>query len=193
MGAQEPAARRDTAGLIGSKRHRVSPLLGVKGFRRSLAGAAAVLLSLSACAAEPKSANLSAVTYTYDEAYSDLKVNGKWAGAGSNSVKPGGVSGGGSICCVQIPVGAKEATVDVQTGVKDSYTVEARIEQPWTRYPHYAVVHLLPGRMVVIEITALEPAPRIDLLQLSLEAQGLSQFTIAAPHMWNSGPEESVR
>lgn len=153
----------------------------------------ALMLSLAACAREPETISLTAITYSYGEAYADLRVNGQWAGKGANSVKPGDVTGGASICCIEIVENAKTATVTVQTGLNKQYVTEASIEQPWTQYPHYATVHLLPGRKVVIEITALEPAPRIDLLVSSLKAIGLNEYHIQAPHMWNSGPAETLK
>lgn len=150
------------------------------------------VLSASACAQEPDTANLTAITFNYSEAYSLLRVNGEWAGKGSNSVKPGDVTGGGGICCIDIPTGAKTAMVEVQTGVDDKYMTEARIEQPWPDFMHYAAIHILPGRKVVISIMGSSPAPRIDLLDRALKDVGVEDYTIEAPYAWDSGPEKQL-
>jgi len=149
-------------------------------------------ISATACAQEPDTASLTAVTFNYSEAYSILTVNGEWAGKGSNSVKPGDVTGGGGICCIDIPTDAKTATVEVQTGVDEKYVTQARIEQPWPDFMHYAAIHILPGRKVVISIMGSSPAPRIDLLDQALENVGVEDYTIEAPYAWDSGPEKQL-
>ncbi|MGH8084517.1 MAG: hypothetical protein ACREPV_04505 [Lysobacter sp.] len=150
------------------------------------------LLSAAACAQEPETASLTAVAFSYGEAHAKVLVNGEWAGGGNNSVEYGDVLGGGHICCIDIPKGAKTAIVEVQTGVDKWYVVEAEIEQPWPEYMHYAAVHVLPGRHVVISIMGSSPAPRKDLLVEQLDEMGISDFKVLDPHMWDSGPEEQL-
>lgn len=166
---------------------RIGRRFGLQALRLMLA---CFLLSPTACAQEPNTANLTAITFNYSEAYSILRVNGEWAGAGSNSVKPGDVTGGGGICCVDIPKGATTAVVEVQTGVDEKYVAEARIEQPWPDFMHYAAIHILPGRKIVISIMGSSPAPRIDLLDQALKDIGVEEYTIQAPYAWDSGPEQ---
>lgn len=144
-----------------------------------------------ACAQDQETVSLTAVTYNYGEAYSMLRINGEWAGAGSDSVAPGDFTGGGRLCCIDLPVGAKTATVEVQLAA-EKYVTQAKIEQPWPSGHHYAVVHLMPGRKVVISITASSPAPRIDLLNEALKSVGIVDYTIQAPYLWDSGPEQRI-
>lgn len=150
------------------------------------------ILFVGACAQELRTSSLTAITFNYSEGYSILRVNGEWAGAGANSVEPGDVTGGGGICCIDISTGAKTATVEVQTGIDKKYVTEARIEQPWPELPHYAAVHILPGRKIIISVTATSPAPRTDLLDEALGAMGIKDYTIEAPYAWDSGPEKQL-
>lgn len=169
----------------------MSRLFGPGRFARS-AAVVALTLSSSACTQEPETASLTAVTFNYAEGYAIVRVNGQWAGGGAESMEPGNVTGGGGICCIDIPVGAGTATVEIQTGVDEKVVTQARIEQPWPEGWHYAAVHMLPGRSVVIEVTRSNPAPRADLLRESLEAIGVTEYTIQVPYVWDLGPQPQL-
>ena len=153
---------------------------------------ASLMLSVSACAQEPDMASLTAVTFNYAEGYAVVRVNGQWAGSGADSMEPGDVTGGGRLCCIEIPRGAETALVEIQTGVDEKFVTQARIEQPWPELPHYAAVHVLPGRKVVIAMTGSSPSPRTDLLDQSLKAIGVTKYTIQVPYVWVSGPQQQL-
>lgn len=169
----------------------MSRLAGCGGIARSTALAALTLVA-SACAQEPEMASLTAITYNYAEGYAIVRVNGQWAGGGAASMEPGDVTGGGGICCIDIPVGSETATVEIQTDVDEKVVTQARVEQPWPEGWHYAAVHMLPGRSVVIEITGSHPSPRTDLLKESLKAIGVTEYIIQAPYIWDSGPQPQL-
>lgn len=164
---------------------------GLKLIAKSLA-ISALALSAAACAQEPDTASLTVITFNYAEGYAVVRVNGQRASGGADSMEPGNVTGGGGICCIDIPVGAKTATVEIQTGVDEKFVTQARIEQPWPEGWHYAAVHVLPGRTVVIEVTGSNPAPRTDLLEASLKAIGITEYTIQAPYAWDAGPQPQL-
>ena len=153
---------------------------------------ASLALSAAACAQEPDMASLTAITFNYAEGYAVVRVNGQLAGFGADSMEPGSVTGGGGICCIEIPVGAKTAMVEIQTGVDEKFVTQARIEQPWPEGWHYAAVHVLPGRTVVIEVTGSNPSARTDLLDQSLKAIGIAEYTIQVPYVWVSGPQPQL-
>ena len=153
--------------------------------------AAVFAISAVGCAGK-QMVTLSAVTYTYEEGYSRLLLNGQWAGAGSSSVTLGDSSGGGVICCISVEKGAKSATVHVRQGGEKFFEVEAPVESPWPESPNYLSVHLLPGRSVVVELTTLSPAPRADLLERRAKELGKT-VAIESPHMWNYGKEQGLK
>lgn len=157
-----------------------------------LVAVVALTLSTSACAQKPEMASLTAITFNYAEGYATVRVNGQWAGGGAASMEPGSVTGGGGICCVEIPVGAETAVVEIQTDVDEKIVTEARIEQPWPEGWHYAAIHMLPGRKVVIEVTGSNPSARTDLLRESLKAIGVTEYTIQVPYVWVSGPQPQL-
>lgn len=153
--------------------------------------AAVVAISTVGCAGK-KMVTLSAVTYTYEEGYSQALLNGQWAGAGSSSVALGDSSGGGVICCISLEKGATSATVHVRQGGEKFFEVEAPVELPWPSAPNYLSIHLLPGRAVVVELTVLSPAPRADLLIRRTQELGRT-VTVESPHMWNYGKEIELK
>jgi len=136
---------------------------------------------------------LSATTFHYEEGYSRALLNGQWAGAGGSSVALGDVGGGAMICCVRLERNAKSALVHVRQGGEKYFEVEARIESPWPESPNYLAIHLLPGRDVVIELSTLQSAPRLDLWEESLRRHGRPIVRAESPHMWNGGPEVQLR
>ncbi|GHA82171.1 hypothetical protein [Cognatilysobacter bugurensis] len=155
---------------------------------------AGVLWASVGCSREPKQKSLTAIAYNYGEqAFGHVLVNGKWAGPVLSEVEPGGVTGGGSICCVKIEKGAKTARVTIQY-IDGDYIVDAPIEQPWPPdgYGHYLAIHVLPGRTVQLSISSSLPFPRMDLLKSQLNALGIQNYVIENPHMWDLGPETNV-
>ena len=164
---------------------------GAKTFlRRALSTALllpALLIPLSGCARGREEAGLSAVTFNYSaDEIVFVRIGGKQAGVGIDSAKLGDVEGGGVMCCVAVPLDKGVMPVEVQT-VSDTYTATAVIEQPWPKYPHYAIVHVLPQRKIVIEVAASEVRPRQDLLDQRLGELGVGREVEYAGDM-NVGP-----
>jgi hypothetical protein len=133
---------------------------------------------------------MTGIVYNYtDKAVAAVRVNGRNVSAVMDAVKPGGVSGGAGACCTEIAEGAGEAEVEVELA-DSKYTARAKIEKWWPDLAHYAVVHVLPGKKVVMQITPSFPAPRKDLLEAQQKALGLPvqiQF-----QTWSAGPIERV-
>lgn len=164
------------------------PTITAKNWRLTI-GALVLTLGISACGAEePKSVGLTGIVYNYsDEGYSWVKVNGKTAGTGLKKVAPGHVSGGGYMCCFDLPLGATKIEVFLQPSKTEGFTTTATIEKWWPDLAHYGVVHILPGRKVVMEIRSVETWPRKDLLDAQLKALGiLSAYDYTGP--MNTGP-----
>ena len=150
-----------------------------------------LLAALSSCGAkQPKLISISGIPYNYtDQTVFRVSVNGQGIRVLMDGVKPGGVSGGGVVCCIQVPEGASEALVEVDLG-SAKYTTHAKIEKWWPDLAHYAVVHVLPGKKVVMQITPSFPAPRKDLLEAQQKALGLPvQIKFQT---WSAGPIERV-
>lgn len=140
---------------------------------------------------EPKSVGLTGIVYNYsDEGYSWVKVNGKTAGTGLKKVAPGHVSGGGYMCCFDLPLGATEVEVFLQPSKTEGFTTTATIEKWWPDLAHYGVAHILPGRKVVMQVTPSAPLPRKDLLEAQQRALGQPVGTLF--QMWSVGPRERI-
>ena len=104
-------------------------------------------------------------------------------------VAPGDVSGGGVMCCFRLPENAKEAEVEIQSSSGD-YKTTAQIEKWWPDLAHYGVVHILPGRKVVMQVTPSAPRPRKDLLEKRQEELGLEKKVLF--DYWSAGPIERI-
>jgi len=153
---------------------------------------AIAMMSLSVgCTAEPRARALTASAYNYSDEYINFVwVNGKQAGVTLDPARPGDVTGGASMCCIQLAPEWKSVEVHVQLPDDVEYTVQAQIEQPWPEYPHYAVAHVLPGRKIVVEVMPTSPAPRKDLLDARLKELGVAKEYEFPVHMMNTGPAE---
>jgi len=149
------------------------------------------LPSAVGCTADPRARGLTASTYNYSNGdIIFVWLNGKQAGVGINPARPGDVTGGGSMCCIQLAPEWKSVAVNVQLINKVEYTVQAQIEQPWPEYPHYAYVHVLPGRKVVIEVTATAAWPRQDLMDNRLKELGIRKEHKYPSDLMNIGPAQ---
>lgn len=149
-----------------------------------------IVAALSGCGKrEPQQISLMGIVYNYtDRAIASVRVNGQNVSAVMDGVQPGGVSGGAGTCCAEIPEGATEAAVEVDLG-DSKYVTQARIEKWWPDLAHYAVVHVLPGKKVVIEVRSVDTWPRQDLLDQQLKAAGLTKKVNFSGPM-NMGPLE---
>ena len=132
---------------------------------------------------------LTAVTYNYsDEEIVSVRVNGRLAGAGHDAMRPGDVTGGARMCCIDIDASTSMLPVEIKPALKDPFIVLAMLEHPITKYPHYAVVHVLPHRKVVVAVTPTAPAPRADLLDMRLGELGVDHEVRFPRHMMDGGP-----
>jgi hypothetical protein len=148
-------------------------------------------LCLTGCSAkEPASISLSGIVYNYSQdSLATVKINGKTAGTAMGKVVPGDVSGGGVMCCFKLPENAKEVEVEIQSSSGD-YKTTAQIEKWWPDLAHYGVVHVLPGRKVVMQVTPSAPSPRKDLLEAQQRALGMEVKTLFK--IWDGGPIERI-
>jgi len=148
-------------------------------------------MSLGGCETkEAKPISMTGIVYNYAQMdYAWVKVNGGTAGTGLQGVKPGGVSGGGGMCCVSIVDGATEADVLLEPANGQGEVVKAKVEKWWPDLAHYAVVHVLPGKKVVVEVRSVETWPRQDLMDQQLKAAGLEKKVNFSGPM-NMGPME---
>lgn len=152
-------------------------------------GALVLTLGISACGAdEPKSVGLTGIVYNYsDETIAFVRINGKEVGRGLDEAKPGEVKGGAYICCFKLPMNSQIASVGVTLWDGKAYETTATIEKWWPDLAHYGVVHILPGRKVVMEIRSVETWPRKDLLDAQLKALNIpSEYDYTGP--MNVGP-----
>ncbi len=149
------------------------------------------VLGLAGCQAkEPATISLSGIVYNYSQdSLATVKINGKTAGTTMSKVVSGDVSGGGVMCCFKLPENAKEVEVEIQSSSGD-YKTTAQIEKWWPDLAHYGVVHILPGRKVVIQVTPSWPAPRKDLLEAQQRALGMEVKTLF--DIWSAGPIERI-
>ena len=150
-----------------------------------------LLVTLSACGVrEPKKIGLSGIAYNYtDQTVVSVRVNGQEASSVMDGVHSGGVSGGAVVCCLELSNGATEAEVEVDLGLS-TFTTRAKIEKWWPDLANYAVVHVLPGEKVVMQITPSSPLPRKDLLEA--QQQALGQPVQVKFQMWSAGPLERI-
>jgi hypothetical protein len=124
--------------------------------------------------------SISATTFNYSPDYLlQVVVNEKAAGSLVKPAKPGEIKGSGVFCCISISPHWKTAEVSVRAVGKDeiasTYVVQANIRQPWPEIASYAVVHVLPDRQVVIEISPTyvipEPGRLKDLEKFARETK----------------------
>lgn len=149
------------------------------------------LVGVVGCVAkEPETVGLTGIVYNYSpDSLATVKVNGKTAGSVIYKAQNGDVSGGSGMCCFDLPVGAREAEIVVESsgGV---YKTTASIEKWWSDLAHYGVVHILPGRKVVMQVTPSAPRPRKDLLEARQKELGIEKKVLF--DYWSAGPIERI-
>ena len=125
--------------------------------------------------AEQKMDGLTGVVFNYsDEAIAEVRVEGELLGVGLEGVRPGGVMGGGRMCCMAMDPTRSALPVQITPAIGAPYEVMAQVEQPWPKDATTAIAHVLPGRKVVIETSlGYAIAPRRDLLEGQLDALGI--------------------
>lgn len=142
--------------------------------------ACALAFAAASCAKEQESVSLSATTFNYSQ--DDLLsvvVNGKSAGSLVDPAKLGEVKGGGKVlCCISLKPAERSAAVTIRAVKGDqsvySYTTEAEVRTPWPKIASYAVVHVLPGQKVVIEVVPTSIEPDTALLEQNTRKFGVN-------------------
>ena len=104
-----------------------------------------------------------------------VKMHGEKISGYVDAAKIGGVSGGGTSCCSgKISAVKKTADVTIETN-HGTYTAKAEVELPFPDSMDVMMVHVLPGRKVVIEVVPGPEFPRQDLMDNQIKALGLKK------------------
>lgn len=158
--------QREIGGSTGSN--------AVQRLTRLVVCASISIALFTACGAkEPNNVSVSGVVYNYSDVdLAWVKINGKVAGTGLKEVSSGDVSSGGTVCCIDIPVGSTEIEVELEPSRGPSRVVKASVEKWWPDLAHYGAIHILPGNKVVVEVLPSSPLPRKDLLEAQQHALG---------------------
>lgn len=123
------------------------------------------------------------------EGFASVELNGQTVGTAAKKTKIGGVTGGGGMCCIALPLGATTATVLLDPAKGEPVTVTAAVEKWWPDLAYDAVVHILPGRKVVVSIGP-RTWPRKDLLDARIKELGLIREYDEPNALWTLGPLE---
>lgn len=153
---------------------------------------ATALIGTTGCSArEPAAVSLTGIVYNYsDETIAFVRVNGKEVARGLDETPNGGVKGGSGMCCFILSESSQAAAIEVILWDKSKYQTTATIEKWWPDLAHYGVVHILPGRKIVMQITPSAPRPRKDLLEARQKELGLEpKITF---DYWSAGPIERI-
>lgn len=145
--------------------------------------ACALLVAAASCSSESRGEGnrevpgLTAMTYNYsDEVIVSVHVDGRLAGTGMEAAKPGGLTSSGRTCCISVDSGLSTVSVEIKPAGKDAYVLEGLVEQPWPKGASTLIVHVLPGRKVVVEATmGAHNWPRRDLLEARLSELGMEK------------------
>lgn len=122
-----------------------------------------------------------------------IKLNGINLGASADEAKVGGVKGSGIMCCSgEISAIKKTAEVTIETVAfvngksgkveYSTYTIQAEVELPFPEITDKLMIHVLPGRKVVIEVVSGYSFPRQDLIDSQIKALGLKrEYSFTGP------------
>lgn len=131
---------------------------------------------------------MTGVVYNYSqEGFASVKLNGKTVGTVVNKAKIGDVTGGGGMCCNSMPLGATTTEITLITPKGEPVTVTAAVEKWWPDLASSAIVHILPGRKVVVSI-GTKTWPRKDLLDARIKELGLAKEHDDPTDPWTLGP-----
>ncbi|MGY0611845.1 hypothetical protein [Luteimonas sp. A501] len=139
-----------------------------------------LLWPMMGCSQEPRESKmdgLTGVVFNYsNEVMASVRVDGELAGTGLEAVKPGDVTGGGSSCCMSMDPTLDTVDVEIEPATGPIYTLQGTVEQPWPKGASTVIVHVLPGRKVVIEATlGVGIGARSDLMNTQLKALGIDK------------------
>jgi hypothetical protein len=134
------------------------------------------------------------------EAIISVKINGTPVGGSTDMAKIGGVMGGGSSCCSgEISSIKPTANVTVESVryangkngkiINETYTTQAVVELPFPppELRSTLIVHILPGRKVVLEVAPGGEFGRQDLLEPQIKALGL-KLEVPFSDLLRTGP-----
>jgi hypothetical protein len=122
-----------------------------------------------------------------------VKLNGINLGASADEAKIGGVKGSGIMCCSgEISAIKQTAEVTIETVAfvngksgkvaYSTYTTQAEVELPFPDIMDKLMIHVLPGRKVVIEVVSGYSFPRQDLVDTQIKALGLKrEYSFTGP------------
>ncbi len=147
-------------------------------------------LLMTGCGAqEPKMVGgITGMAYNYSqESYAFVKINGKTVGGGVEKTKIGGATSSGGTCCIELPLGAKTVQVTLDPAKGEAVTVNAPVEKWWPDMANSAVVHILPGRKVVVEVKTVYTWPRRDLIEARIKELGLKK-EVELTGVYTNGP-----
>ncbi|BBP00036.1 DUF3304 domain-containing protein [Sulfuriferula nivalis] len=161
------------------------------------------VFTLTAC--KPKNpemvGGLSVEVLNYSqEAIDYVKINGNIVRNGADAAKIGGAMGGGSSCCSgEISSIKPTANVTVESVrfangksgdvIIETYTTQAVVELPFPDSMGTLVVHILPGRKVVLEVAPGPSRPRQDLMDAQIKALGLTKVETDSSYMRSERPK----
>ncbi len=150
-----------------------------------------MVLNIAGCESQgSQSVGVTGIVYNYsDETIAFVRVNGKEIGRGIDEARPGEVKGGSGICCFALEKAASKARVEITFWDKSQHETTATIEKWWPDLAHYGVIHILPGRKVVMEVRSVHTWPRKDLMENQLKLLGIKPaYNYTGP--MNKGPME---
>jgi len=140
-----------------------------------------ILCLLSACSAKEKAdetVGMTGVVLNYsEEDFPSVSINGHTVGTVVRSVKIGDVYGGGAfMCCFPLPAKKNRVDVTLQLLGGEKVVVSAEIEHPLPEIGSIARIHILPGRKIVIDVSAMMlGGVRLDLLDARIKELGLKR------------------
>lgn len=133
------------------------------------------------------------LNYSQDS-ISVVKINGVPTGAFSYPAKIGETKGGGTLCCSgEISVNKNSVDVTVETN-HGSYAIQALVELPLPPpdLRDTLIIHVLPGRKVVLEVTSFATFGRQDLLEAQIKALNLKQ-EVPFSDLLRTGPNKYIK
>ena len=172
---------------------------GCSAFSKWVLFCAVLMGAITLTACQPKNAEmvggLSVEVLNYSqEAIASVMINGNKTGTAIHAAQVGGVMGGGSSCCSgEISAIKNTANVTVQAE-HGTYTTQAEVELPFPPPDLMGtlIVHILPGRKVVLEVVPGATFDREDLLESQIKALGLKR-EVPVSDLSRTGPNKYLK
>jgi hypothetical protein len=154
--------------------------IGHTAFRKLISFCALMMsaFTLTACQAKGpvmvSGLSVELLNYSQESVYL-VSINGNVTRDWATAAKVGGVEGGGKSCCSgEISAIKDTAEVTIKTN-HGTYTTQALVELPFPDLMDTLIIHVLPGRKVVLEVTPGNFFPRQDLMDEQIKALGLKK------------------